>query len=550
MTEPEPVSDQILDWIDGTIKNHLSCYPYSLDNSFYTGALDNDSWFDICQDLDQEFGNNNFTSINHNSASNTTAATSTLLVEPIISNHQSPPETSKKRKSSGEPNPNASRAHNKNQNRRSNEADDGDKVAVDRRASLKRPGIRRRGTKLAGSDCNSNFNEVGRWAEQLLNPCAIAITAGNLNRVQHLLYVLHELASPTGDANHRLAVHGLQALTHHLSAAHTYSVSAKSMHFASAKPSFFKDSLIYINDINPWFTIPNNIANASILRILSQQQSPQNLHIVDIGVSHGVQWPTLLYGLTRKPGGPPKLVRLTVIAPPSDSNESIEIPFAVGPPGYSSVPQLIAYAKSLNVSLHINIIEAHSLQSLNAQVLGSTPDETLIICAQFRVHQLNHHNPDDRTKFLKAMRSLEPKAMILSENDMDCSCNNCGNFATGFARRVEYLWKFLDSTSAAFKGGDSEERRMIEGETAKTLTYMGEMNERKEKWCERMHGVGFTGEVFGEDAIDGARVLLKKYDRHWEMRVEEGDGCVGLWWKGQPVSFCSLWTIDRKQNYK
>lgn len=62
--------------------------------------------------------------------------------------------------------------------------------------------------------------------------------------------------------------------------------------------------------------------------------------------------------------------------------------------------------------------------------------------------------------------------------------------------------------------------------------------------------MGFTGELFGEDAIDGARALLKKYDRHWEMRVEERDGCVGLWWKGQPVSFCSLWTIDRKQNDK
>ncbi|KAF1002252.1 protein NODULATION SIGNALING PATHWAY 1-like [Apium graveolens] len=550
MTEPERASDQILDWIEGSLSYHPSFYPYSLDNPCTTGALNTDSWLDICQDLDQELDNNDFTCINCNSDLNTTAATSTLLVEPFVSNHQLPPETSKKRKASNEPNSNASQAHNKNQNPRSNEADDGDKVAVEQRISVKKTGTRRGVTKLSGSDAKSNDSEEGRWAEQLLNPCAIAITAGNLNRVQHLLYVLHELASPTGDANHRLAVHGLQALAHHLSAPHTHSGSAKSMSFASAKPRFFKDALIYINDINPWFTIPNNIANASILQILSQQQSPQSLHIVDIGVSHGVQWPTLLDSLTRRPGGPPKLVRLTVIAPTCDSDQSIEMPFAVGPPGYSSVPQLIAYAETLKVNLHINILEGHSLQSLNAQVIGSTPDETLIICAQFRVHQINHNNPDDRTKFLKAMRSLEPKAMILNENDIDCSCNNCGNFATGFSRRVEYLWKFLDCTSAAFKGGDCEERRMVEGETAKTLTYTGEMNERKEKWCERMRGAGFIGKVFGEDAIDGARVLLKKYDRHWEMRVEERDGCVGLWWKGQPVSFCSLWTIDRKQNDK
>jgi len=58
--------------------------------------------------------------------------------------------------------------------------------------------------------------------------------------------------------------------------------------------------------------------------------------------------------------------------------------------------------------------------------------------------------------------------------------------------------------------------------------------------------VGFVGEVFGEDAIDGARALLRKYDSNWEMRIEEKDGFVGLWWKGQPVSFSSLWKLGVK----
>ena len=54
---------------------------------------------------------------------------------------------------------------------------------------------------------------------------------------------------------------------------HTYSASTTTMNFASAKPRLFKESLINFNDINLWFTIPNNIANSSILQILSQQYS-------------------------------------------------------------------------------------------------------------------------------------------------------------------------------------------------------------------------------------------------------------------------------------
>ncbi|CAH1422854.1 unnamed protein product [Lactuca virosa] len=127
---------------------------------------------------------------------------------------------------------------------------------------------------------------------------------------------------------------------------------------------------------------------------------------------------------------------------------------------------------------------------------------------------------------------------------MDCSCKSCNNFEIGFAKRVDYLWSFLDSTSVAFKGRETEERKLMEGEASKALINVCEMNERKEKWGERMRGVGFVGDVFREDVMDGARSLLRKYDNNWELRTDESDTCVGLWWKGQPVSFCSLWKLD------
>ncbi|XP_051148160.1 protein NODULATION SIGNALING PATHWAY 1 [Andrographis paniculata] len=379
----------------------------------------------------------------------------------------------------------------------------------------------------------------GRWAEQLLNPCAAAIAARNPSRVQHFLYVLHDLSSLNGDANHRLAFHGLQALTHHLSGGG----AAAGNTFSSSNAKFFRDSLIKFNDISPWFRIPNNVANTSILQILDEQNQQTNLHILDIGVSHGVQWPTLLEELTRRTGGPPPLVRLTVVAPPAGDS-----PFADGPPNYDFSPKLLVFAKEMNINLQINKLQDFQLRDLSSESIGSTSGEALVVCAQFRLHNLNHGGaPDDRSEFLRVLKTLRPKGVILSENNTECSCNSCGNFPTGFSRRVEQLWRFLESTSAAYKGRESDERRMMEAEAAKVLVNGSEMNERKEKWCERMRGAGFRGEPFGEDTIDGAKALLKKYDSNWEIRGEDqsGNGCVvGLWWKGQPVSFCSLWKVD------
>ncbi|MCD7467573.1 hypothetical protein HAX54_005094 [Datura stramonium] len=539
--EPEPNSnyDPISEWLAGTLSN----VPSFLDESYnYTDDLNfcADSWWVPNQD-DQIVNHNiiiNNTCNSFNISSPVNTATSNIPSEPIILDHPQPLDLSKKRKTTGsDHNPKASR---KNQNHQMNEEDNCN-VVVDQGVQRRRStGPKRVTTKSTGNNSN---NKEGRWAEHLLNPCAAAITVGNMNRVQHLLYVLHELASFTGDANHRLAAHGLRALTHHLSSPGSSSASVGLTNFASANHKFFRDSLINFNDISPWFRIPNSIANSSVLQIIEEQNRLKNLHILDIGVSHGVQWPTLLEELTRRSGGPPPLVRLTVVTPTIGNGELRDTPFVIGPPGYDFSSQLLTFAKAINVNLQINRLDNFPLQNLNSQVINSSSDESLVICAQFRLHNLNHTNPDDRTELLRILKSLDPKGLVLCENNTECSCNSCGDFATTFSRRVEYLWRFLDSMSVAYKGRESEERRMMEGEAAKALTNIEEMNERKEKWCERMRSVGFVKQVFGEDAIDGARALLRKYDSNWEMRVDEKDGCVDLRWKGQPVSFCSLWKI-------
>ncbi|XP_018835063.2 protein NODULATION SIGNALING PATHWAY 1 [Juglans regia] len=536
--EPNPTPDHILDWIEDSV----SFFPSFLNDPYNSDDINGYQWWDESQDL---IDSSTVTSLN-----TTATDTSTAPINPTIFNQPSPPDSSKKRKASDHPLPKPSQNHQnprKNQSRRTRHADDGD-AAVEEVVVVKKSVGNKKGTSKATGSNGNNGNKEGRWAEQLLNPCAAAISVGNMSRVQHLLCVLHELANHTGDANHRLAFHGLRALAQHLSITSTSS-SSVGQTFASTDARFFQQSLLKFYEVSPWFAFPNNIANSSILQILAEEPDrSQNLHILDIGVSHGVQWPTLLEALTRRPGGPPPLVRITVIAATVENDQNKESPFSVGPPGDNLSSRLLSFAKFMNVNLQINRLDNHPLKSLSAQVINIAHDETLIVCAQFRLHHLNHKSPDERTEFLRLLRSMEPKGVILSENNMECSCKNCGDFATGFSRRVDYLWRFLDSTSSAFKGRESDDRRLMEGEAAKALTNWGEMNEGKEKWCERMRGVGFVGEMFGEDAIDGARALLRKYDSNWEMRPEEKDGCLGLWWKGQPVSFCSLWKMDMKTN--
>ncbi|KAK4267206.1 hypothetical protein QN277_024019 [Acacia crassicarpa] len=555
--EPNPASDHILDWFEGSV----SYYPSFLDDPYNPGGIQDFSLWGQGQDVGQEYqvdaGPGSPNAATGTAVSAAISDGSKTPAEPYVSNN--PPPSSNlpsKRKATDDLCIKPSQNHHKSKKSKSravNEAENGDAVAEG--TTIKKSAGNKKGSaKTNGNNCNNGNSKEGRWAEQLLNPCALALATGNSTRVQHLLYVIHELASPSGDANHRLAAHGLRALTQQLSSSTSFSSTTASSSglftFASADPGFLKRSLLKFNEVSPWFAFPNNIANSSIMQILAEEpNSSQTLHVIDIGVSHGIQWPTFLEALARRPGGPPPLVRLTVVTAPAEIDQNMETPFAVGPPGDNFYSRLLGFAKPMEINLQINRLDNHPLQNLNAQILNVSPDETLIVCAQFRLHHLNHNNtPDERSEFLKILWSMKPKGVILSENNMDCCCNSCGNFADAFERRVEFFWKFLDSISSAFKGRESEERRLMEGEAAKALTNQREMNEGKEKWCDRMREAGFLGEKFGEEAIDGGRALLRKYDNNWEMKVEENHTSVGLWWKGQPVSFCTLWKLNKNNN--
>ncbi|CAL5061681.1 unnamed protein product [Urochloa decumbens] len=404
----------------------------------------------------------------------------------------------------------------------------------------------RKPSKKGGAKAGAaSSDRDARWAEQLLNPCAAAIDAGNLPRAQHLLYVLGELASFSGEPNHRLAAHGLRALALRLPHAVGRAAAAAvrtpppcerpAPAFSAADPRLFRASLIRFNEVSPWFALPNALANAAIAQQAAAPAAAEprrRVHVVDVGVSHGVQWPTLLEALSRVPrGSTPPSVRLTVAG--GAVGTTPPAPFSASPPGYDCSPQLLRYAKSINLDLAI--VHAPSLDAAQ-DIL--TPGETLIVNLQFR---LGHAAADEQVTVLRNIRSLNPELLVLAELDIGGRSAGGGS-ATEFAARLEHLWMFLDSTASAFKGRDADERRVMEAEAGTALEATARRGGR-EAWRARLAAAGFEEVAFGGEAVETARALLRKYDGGWELVPPSPStgAAVGLRWKGQPVSFCSLW---------
>ncbi|XP_062189977.1 protein NODULATION SIGNALING PATHWAY 1-like [Phragmites australis] len=402
---------------------------------------------------------------------------------------------------------------------------------------------RKPGKKGSAKGGAASMDKEARWAEQLLNPCAAAIEVGNLPRAQHLLYVLGELASFSGGANYRLAAHGLRALAlrlpHAVGQAAAASMKMPSFEwptpaFSGVEPRLFRASLIKFHEASPWFALPNALANAAMAQGATKCAVvvPRRIHVVDIGVSHGVQWPTLLDAVTRVPrGSTPPPVRITVVGP----SATPPVPFSASPPGYDCSPQLLRYAKSIDLDLAID--QSPCLDTLHGV---TTPGETLVVCLQFR---LGHATADEQAAILRKVRTLNAELLVLAE--LDGGSRSDGSAASEFAARLELLWRFLDSTEAAFKGRDADERLVMEAEAGMALATArrGAAMCGREAWRARMAAAGFEEVAFGGEAVETAKALLRKYDGGWELVPPSpaSGSAVGLRWKGQPVSFCSLW---------
>lgn len=140
--------------------------------------------------------------------------------------------------------------------------------------------------------------------------CAQAVSVNDCRTANELLKQIRQHSSPLGDGSQRLAHCFANALEARLAGTGTQIYTALSAEKTSAV-DMLKAYQAYISAC-PFKKIAFIFANHSIMDVAEKASS---LHIIDFGILYGFQWPSLIYRLSCRPGGPPKL-RITGIELP------------------------------------------------------------------------------------------------------------------------------------------------------------------------------------------------------------------------------------------
>nr|ASN66765.1 SCR [Taxodium sp. 'Zhongshanshan'] len=372
--------------------------------------------------------------------------------------------------------------------------------------------------------CSSKDLE-GLHLLDLLLQCAEAISSHNLEEANVMLMELQELSSPHGSSVQRVAAYFAEAMASRLISSYL-GIYSPIMH--KTKAQRILSAFQVYNGITPFVKFCHFTANQAIQQAL---QGEKKVHIIDLDIMQGLQWPGLFHILASRPGRPP-YIRITGLGSSMEALEATgrrlsEFASTVGIPfEFHGIPDKIG-------NMGTDCIE---------RWLKVKKGEALV------VHWL-HHSLYDVTgsdmSTLWQLRRLNPKLITMVEQDL---CHS-GSFLSRFMGAMYYYSALFDSLSAAHPD-DSIERHAVEqqllsceiknilavGGPARWVEYV-----KFDKWREALEQAGFTKFGLGVNAAAQAELLLEMFPSQ-PYTLHEEYGTLKLGWKDLGLYTASAWT--------
>ncbi|MED6107877.1 hypothetical protein PIB30_018335 [Stylosanthes scabra] len=416
------------------------------------------------------------------------------------------------------------------------------------------------------------FDDDGKWATKLLMECARAINDRDSSKIQHLLWMLNELASPYGDSEQRLASYFLQALfckatqTGERCYMALKSVSEKNQSFDSARKMILK-----FQEVSPWTTFGHVASNAAILEAFletGEENRKKKLHIIDISNNTSTlctQWPTFLESLATKTSVHVETpqVKLTVVL----VKESLK-----GSVMNEICKRMEKFARLMRVPFEINMINGvEHLWMVTKEELGVVEEEEEddeAVIAVNCVGGLRRVEKGKRGNVIGMLKSLNPRIVTIVEEESGDSCitrnddddddSDSDGFVKCFEECLRFYKIYFDMLEESFPT-ISNEKLMLERECSRNILSVLSCNdnnsssdhrrERGVEWSMRFREY-FIPISLSDDVVDDVKALIKRYNRsRWSLMMSSLSSSssssqvegIYLKWSDEPVLWASAW---------
>ena len=293
------------------------------------------------------------------------------------------------------------------------------------------------------------------------------------------------------------------------------------------------DAFYHLYQTTPYIAFGFMAANDAICQAATGKDY---LHIVDLGMSHALQWPALIQTLASRPEGPPR-IRITGIASPDSSTSALE----------SNMQFLINEASKVGVQIEFHAIEEPaSMSLLTAEYLDLRQEEELFFNSVMHLHRYVKESRGSLKAVLVAIKKLKPVLFTVVEQNAN---HNGPFFLARFLESLHYYSAVFDSLEASLPRPSLHrmkiERSYFSEEIRNIVACEGgervERHERADQWRRQLGRAGFQG--VGLESASQAKMLVSGYACDG-YTVGSEKGCLLLGWRGRPIIWASAWRVN------
>ncbi|KAI5075918.1 hypothetical protein GOP47_0009994 [Adiantum capillus-veneris] len=376
--------------------------------------------------------------------------------------------------------------------------------------------------------------------EDLVVECALAVVDAKWQRSVQLINHLRQRTSPEGDSLDRVVTHFVDSLTARVvSELGESQVTDQLLLRQPWLPLNITDAerqgaYLSLNQVTPFIRFTHLTANQAILEVF---QGWDSVHIVDMDIMQGVQWPPLMQALAGRAGGAPR-IRISG----AGSN-------------FSLLEQTGNLLATFAVSLGLAMFEFHPLHAeehniveiLSPSSLDLRAGDALAINMSIPQPRLSSR---DRGSFVTMVRSLDPTIVTLADREVNC---RQGSMMETF----NHYRALFDSLEATLPPSSLErsnvERVWLRGEIVSLFSVSNSTGGDGSRtstdfqcfnWKETMRNEGFLSVSHSPFAVSQARLLLRLHypSQGYQLREEDGDSLL-LGWQGTPLFGVSAWRV-------
>lgn len=361
----------------------------------------------------------------------------------------------------------------------------------------------------------------------LLFECAVAISLDNLGEAHRMLLELSQMASPYGSScGERVVAYFAKAMSSRVINS-WIGVCSPLIDFKAIHAAF----QVY-NNVSPFVKFAHFTSNQAILEACSRHP---RVHIVDLDIMQGLQWPALFHILATRAEGSPQ-VRMTGLG------SSSELLLETG-------KQLSNFARRLGMQFEFHAVEKKFGEVVDVSTLQIKRGETLA------VHWLQHSlydatGPDWKT--MRLLQGLGPRVMTLVEQEIA----HGGSFLDRFVASLHYYSTVFDSLGAFLEGDDPGRQRvehcLLHREINNVLAVGGPARSGEEKlrhWRSELSRNGFVQIAMSSNAMAQAQLILNMFPPARGYTLVQGDGTLRLGWKDTSLYTASAWTSPNHHHH-